>query len=55
MMSLKIKNIITQILFMGNLIKFFWIIVITLQVRQEMFALGLTYRKCPRSRIIGPV
>ena len=62
MMSLKIKNIITQILFMGNLIKFFWIIVITLQVRQEMFALGLTYRKCPRSffqcpgsRIIGPM
>ena len=41
MMWLKIKNIITQILFIGNLIKFISIIVIALQVQQEMFALGL--------------
>ena len=38
---LKIKNIITHILFIGNLIKFISIIVIALQVQQEMFALGL--------------
>ena len=41
----------TQILFIGNLIKFIWILVLALQVWQKMFFLGLdlTYRKCPRS------
>ena len=37
MMWLKIKNIITQILFKGNLIKFIWIIAIVLQVRDVYF------------------
>ena len=35
------QKIITQILFIGNLIKFIWIIVLALPVQQEMFALGL--------------
>ena len=47
-----------------NLIKFIWIIVIALQVRQEMFALGLalnfykclrSFFQCPGSRILGPI
>ena len=41
MMWLKIKNVITQILFIVNLIKFIPIIVFALQIRQEMFPLGL--------------
>ena len=64
MIRLKMKNIITQILFIGNLIKFIWIIVLALQVWQKVFALGLdlTYHKCPRflfqflgSRVLGPM
>ena len=41
MMWLKTKNIIAQILFIGNLIKFIWIVVLGLQARQEIFALGI--------------
>ena len=45
------KNIISQIQFIANLIKFIWIIVLALQVGQKAFALGLglTYHKYPRS------
>ena len=38
-MGLKIKN--TQIVFIGHLIKFIWIIVLGSQVRHEMLVLGL--------------
>ena len=41
----------TKVLFIGNLIKSIWILVLALQVWQKVFALGLglTYHKCPRS------
>ena len=44
------QNVITQILFIIILIKFIPIIVLALQIRQEMFPLGLgsDYHKCPR-------
>ena len=35
------KTIITQILFIGLLIKFVWIIVLTSHVLREMFVLGI--------------
>ena len=63
-MWLKIKSIISQILFIGHLVKFIWIIVLAPQVWQGMFVLvlGLTYHKClrslfqcPESWVVGPM